>query len=101
MKEKKKKKKQENPVKWSCCTYRSYPMPHLIFLYCYAIGTLPILTLRVNSELFIVCYYIMNVSLPLENKTGVQSGDQILCQKLMDGLRNLNSNEPEKNKRSH
>lgn len=30
-----------------------------------------ILTLRVNSELFIVCYYIMNISLPLENKTGV------------------------------
>lgn len=45
-------------------------MPHLIFLYCYAIGTLPV-TFRVNSELFIVCYYIMNVSLPLENKTGV------------------------------
>lgn len=38
----------------------------------------------------------MNISLPLENKTGVQSGDQILCQKLMDGLRNLNLNEPEK-----
>lgn len=49
----------------------SYALPHLIFLYCYAIGTLPILTLRVNHELFIVCYYIMNISLPLENKTGV------------------------------
>lgn len=50
----------------------SYPMPHLIFLYCYAIGIFPILTLRVNSELFIVCYYIMNISLPLENITGVK-----------------------------
>lgn len=53
-------------------------------------------SLGVSSELFIVCYYIINISLPLENKTGVQSGDQILCQKLIDGLRNLNSNEPEK-----
>lgn len=26
---------------------------------------------------------------------------KILCQKLMDGLRNLNSNEPEKKKRGH
>lgn len=32
------------------------------------VGILSLLPFRVHSELFIMCYYIMNILLPLENK---------------------------------
>ena len=51
----------------------SYPMPHLIFLYCYAIGIFPILTLRVNSELFIVCPLLAKEA---ETETGKETQRQ-------------------------
>lgn len=70
---KEKQNKTGKSVQWSCmyCFHPTlHPTPLLVPLYCSAVGALPI----PSSELtvgYLLCYYIMNLSLPLENKTGV------------------------------